>query len=193
MTKDLFIDVETTGLFDYKHGVTQISLILDIDGQTVERHNWQVKPFRSDEIDMRALEIQGRSLEEIQLSPEPRDVFDQLCDVLAKYVNKYSKTDKFNFLAYNSTFDNGFMRKFFNKNGDKYFGSWFWNPDICVMRLAMHHLRDQRHLLPDFKLGTVAKALDIHSTSGGGLHDAQTDIDLTHQMYQLIERHTLRA
>lgn len=187
--KIAYIDLETTGLFAYRNGIHQIAMILEVDGEIVAEENFKCAPFRDDVVDMKALEVCGVSLEQIQSYPEPRSVFKQITSLLCKYVSKYDKTDKFHFVGYNAKFDEEFLRSFWRKNGDQYFGSFFWTPIIDVMTILGHHLRSQRNVLPNFKLGTVCEALGIEAD--GDLHDAMVDIKLTRQLYNLICAHTI--
>lgn len=94
------------------------------------------------------------------------------------------KRDKLTWLGYNAAFDADMMRAWFEKAGDKYFGSWFWWPPIDVMGLAAHHLRDRRHTMMNFRLATVARELGIAPPAD--LHDAAADIDLTWRIYQKL-------
>lgn len=191
-TKICYIDTETTGLFAYKNGIIQIAGAIEIDGVIKKTFNLRCAPFPTDEIEPRALEVNGTSLEEVRLYPDPKKVFEELTNILGSFCDKFSKTDKYFLVGYNIKFDEDFLRKWWTKCGDKYFGSWFWTPSIDVMTLAAHHLRDQRAELPNFKLGTVAAGLGLTSSEGAGLHDASTDIDYTIQIYKLCEAHTKR-
>lgn len=188
--KRAYIDLETTGLFPYKHGVTQIAIIIEMDNQIVEQKDIRVRPFPSDEIQPRALEVQGRTEHEIMSYPEPDEAMIELETLLGTFVDKYNKNDKFVFVAYNAKFDEEFLRKFFYKSNNKYFGSWFWTPTICAMHLAMHHLQSHRAKLPNFKLETICSALGLSTEEGAGMHDALTDIILTRQLYQEICKYT---
>lgn len=188
--KRAYIDVETTGLFPYKNGLTQIAIIIEMDNQIVEQKDIRVCPFKGDEIEPRALEVQGRTEREIMSYPEPEEAMMELETVLGTFVDKFNKNDKLAFVAYNAKFDEEFMRKFFYKCGNKFFGSWFWAPSICAMQLAMHHLQAHRAKLPNFKLETICTALGLSTAEGAGMHDALTDIILTRQLYQEICKYT---
>ena len=55
MTKNLFIDIETTGLDFSNNGIVQISGIIEIDDVFKESFNYYIKPFPGDKIDKQAL------------------------------------------------------------------------------------------------------------------------------------------
>jgi DNA polymerase-3 subunit epsilon len=176
--KKLYIDVATPGLDPLKHAVIQIAGIIVIDGEEKETFNLCVSPLPHREIDDKALEINGRTRQELKIFDSPAIAFKKLIKVLEQYVSKFDTKDKFHFIAYNSPFDNQFMREFFIDAGDRFFGSWFWVPDICIMRKAADKLCHERHWLANFKLATVAEYLEI-DTSQMQLHDALADIQVT--------------
>ena len=45
MTKLLYIDTETTGLYPNKHGLTQVAAIVVIDGEEVDSCNLDINPL----------------------------------------------------------------------------------------------------------------------------------------------------
>ena len=65
--KNLFLDLETTGVEYLKNGVLQIAGIIEIDNQVVEKFDYRVKPFPQDEITQEAFEIHGL---------DPKDGYD---------------------------------------------------------------------------------------------------------------------
>lgn len=161
--KLLFFDLETTGTYPGKHGIHQMSGMIVIDGEIKEKFDFKVRPNPQAEILDEALEVAGVTRDQILAYPPMGEVYHQFVDgILAKYVDRYNKTDKFFLVGYNNaSFDNQFLRGFFLQNGDKYFGSWFWANCMDVMVLATPYLAAKRAEMKDFKQGTVAKALGI--------------------------------
>ena len=184
MTRKLFFfDVETTGLDYRKHGIHQLSGCIDVTGQKVEYFDFRMRPFETDEIEDKALEIAHVTREQIAEYPSPIEVKKQLQALMEKYVNKYDKTDKFHIVGYNNAFfDNSFLREYWNKTGDKYFGSMFHQNTIDAMVLASEALQDERINLENFKLATVAKYFGVNIDESK-LHDARYDIYLTRKVY----------
>ena len=82
-------------------------------------------------------------------------------------------------------FDGQFLRKFWADNNDKYFGSYFWPNTLDVYVLATLKLMERRHLMPNFKLHTVAKELGIE-VDESQLHDALYDCRLAKQMFDIL-------
>lgn len=145
--KLLFFDLETTGTNPARHGIHQISGIVEIDGVEQERFDFKVRPNPKAEILDEALAVGGVTREEIDAYPPMEEVYCKLVALLSRYVNKYNKTDKFFLVGYNNaSFDNQFLRGFFLQNGDNYFGSWFWSNSVDVMVLASQYLLAERPL-----------------------------------------------
>lgn len=187
MTKILFFDVETTGL-DYKiHGMHQISGAMEIDGQIVESFNFHINPAPQLEVNPEAIKVSGKTIDEIRAYPSEAEVYRKFIAMLLHNIDKFDKFDKA-FLAgwNNAAFDNGFLRAFFERNGDKYFGSWFWSNPLDVMVLATQHLLSERHTMLNFKLMTVAAHL-LGGIDESKLHDATYDIELTRNIYQIVK------
>lgn len=185
-----FLDVETAGLTP-DCAIVQIAGIIEIGGEVVEEFNFNPAPFPSDNVQAQALEISGRTLADVATGMPPKECHAALCAVLGRHVEKFDKADKMHFLAYNSPFDNGMVRAFFDKAGDRYFGSWFLNPDICIMRLAAaRFIAGNRP--PDMKLVTVGIHLGLCTAEEAeGAHDALWDIRLARAIFRHLQGVTL--
>ena len=175
--KLLFFDLETTGTYPGKHGIHQMSGMIVIDGEIKEKFDFKVRPNPQ----------AGVTRDQILAYPPMGEVYHQFVDgILAKYVDRYNKTDKFFLVGYNNaSFDNQFLRGFFLQNGDKYFGSWFWANCMDVMVLATPYLAAKRAEMKDFKQGTVAKALGI-PVEDEKLHDALYDIEICKAIFDIV-------
>lgn len=184
--KQIFCDTETTGTDSTKHGLFMIGGIIRIDDQVKEEFKLYCDVFTEDEFSDEAMKKHGYSPEQIALLPDPFETYQKLIAILGKYVDKYSKQDKYHFIGYGAEFDNKFLRRWFESCGDKYFGSWFWHPWIDVMSLAAESLKNERHKMPNFQLTTVAEQLDI-SIDVEEAHDALYDAKLTMAVYDKIK------
>lgn len=188
--KLLFFDLETTGIKYWRNGIHQISGEIVIDGEVKECFNYKVCPHPQSTIDEEALKVCGVTREQILAYPPMRDVYSQFIDLLAKYVDRYNKRDKFFLVGYNNaSFDNYFLKAFFVQNGDNYFYSWFWINSIDVMVLASQYLMNRRPDMRDFKQETVARELGI-TIDPARLHDASYDIQLTKMIYEKLTGNT---
>lgn len=184
MAKIVYFDLETTGVNPAKNGIHQISGEIEIDGITMEKFDFHVRPNPKAIIEDEALQVAGVTKEDILLYPPMDEIYLAFVSMLGKYVSKYDKRDKFFLCGYNNaSFDNNFLRGFFLQNGDSYFGSWFWANTIDVMILATQKLINERYKMENFKLATVAKTLGI-DVEADNLHDAFYDIYLTKEVYK---------
>tara|TARA_A100000164_G_C21908069_1_gene774135 strand:+ start:349 stop:912 length:564 start_codon:yes stop_codon:yes gene_type:complete len=183
--KQVFIDVETTGVKHWRNSVHQISGGVYIDDELKESFDFKVKPHEKSIIEEEALAIGGLTKEDVLKYPHRKEIHKQLGAILSRYVDKFDKTDKYFFCAYNAHFDNAFVRAFFKQCGDNYFGSFFWSNNIDVMVLAAEYLKEDRAKMENFKLMTVAKHLGIEIEEEKA-HDGFYDIEITKKVYDLI-------
>jgi len=187
MIKKLFIDTETTGPDRLRHGLIEISGIVELGREEKEKFTFNCSLFEGDEIDPAAEENHGYTEEEIHEFPDPVETYYKLIAVFGEYVDRYDPKDKFQFLGYGAEFDNNVLRRFFAKAGDTdYFGSWFFTPWIDVMSLAANALKTERYRMENFKLGIVANFVGIE-VKEDKLHHSAYDIRLTKQLYEIIE------
>lgn len=182
-----FIDVETTGKNQVRNGIIQIGGVIcrrEGDALTVlQEFELNAAPFPADLIEDEALAISGITRDQLAHFDPPDVVHGKLTEVLGKYCNKFDRRDKMVFAGYNASFDYGFLRRWFEKGGDKYFGSWFWHPPVDVMTLAMVHLAEVRQELADFKLGTVAARFQL---TGEVAHTALGDARTTKAIFERV-------
>lgn len=183
MPKLFHIDVETTGVDDRIHALVQLSGIIEIDGQEVERVNLDIRPFKGDKVSKEALEVTGNTIEGLREYPDAKEQYSRFTQVMEKYVDRFNRADKFYFIGYNSRFDEGFVRRFFEKCGDTYFGSWFHWPAIDVSNLAAIHFMQNGGKPNSMKLMSVAEALGIEIDEESA-HDAMYDIIITKQIFE---------
>jgi DNA polymerase-3 subunit epsilon len=185
--KKFFYDLETTGLDYRENAIHQISGCIEINGTVKEYFNIKIRPFEGAVITQEALKTCNLTEEQIMAYQAPEDGFKEFMRLLSKYVNRYTKTDKFFLVGYNNnSFDNNFLKAFYDRYaGDPYFFSWFWSSSIDVMVLASEYLSEKRHLMENFKLMTVSKEVGLTIVEEK-LHDAEYDINLTRDVYRII-------
>ncbi|MBN2440440.1 MAG: 3'-5' exonuclease [Spirochaetales bacterium] len=192
--KNLFIDLETTGLNPVENGIIQLSGIIEIDDEIKDTFDFHIKPFPGDKIDEKALEVNRRTKQELEHDSkyqDPLGVHKTLMSLLSKYIEKFDKKDKFNFIGYNSqAFDFPFLRSWFYKCKDNFFGSWFWSPSIDVMPIWAFILAKKRHVLDNFQLATVADYCGI-KVDGSKIHDSLYDIQITRELYHKLRNNII--
>lgn len=184
--KIFYFDVETTGLQPWKHDIVQLACLIEIDGTVKEEKAWYMRPFDESTIDQKALDVNNLTMEQLQKFPEPTVIFGQeLIPLLAKYIDKYDRYDKFCPAGFNVGFDVDFLREFFKKNGDKYYGSWFNYDFIDPLQVLRFFQPNETWIqdLRDKKLGTVCEKYAIKLDAHEALSDIRATRDLIHQMY----------
>ena len=189
--KKAAIDLETTGCDETKHHIFQIAgRIIDLDGTVIEKFNFKFRPISLLEYDDEALKVVGVTLDELKNLPmSAEQAYNELIELLSCYCNRYDSKDKYQFIAYNAGFDSRFLREFFKHMGDNYYGSWFWNPAICVMQAIAMFVLDVRGSIPNFKLETLCQAAGI-SWDESKAHDADYDIEQTMQLFDYVRENT---
>jgi DNA polymerase III alpha subunit (gram-positive type) len=124
-------------------------------------------------VDSRALDVQGRTEEQVRAFPPAREGLAQFNYELSRHIDKFDKKDKANPAAANGNFDLDFLRFLYESQGDKYFGSWQnWqliDPIAMCRQLAWAGLISP---LPNYKLGTLCSRFGIDLTEA---HDALAD------------------
>lgn len=175
--KELWFDVETTGTDSKQHGIIQLAMIAVVEGD-VHSKSWRIRPFATDAIDDAALAVNRTTKVEIAGYPEPKDVHKEVCAFLDRFVDKFDRTDKLTPGGYNAdAFDLPFLKAWFEKCGDRYFGSYF-NYMTIDPYPVVRFLRYMRALdLSDYKLATVCQAFNV--SLGEGAHDALADVRAT--------------
>jgi DNA polymerase III alpha subunit (gram-positive type) len=182
--KHVFLDVETTGLHPQQHDIFQIcAIVTDPQYNTLEKIDLKFRPFSLDDVSEEALTKTGMTLEGLaELPLSAREAYARFVEFLSRHCDRYNKADKMHFVGYNVRFDSDFMREFFTKNGDQYFGSWFWHPQICVMGMMTWLTQRVRGALPNFKLSTLCQCAEIEWDESKA-HDAEYDIKKTMELF----------
>jgi len=190
--KLIYIDVETTGIPYPQSGLIQLAGAIEIDDNNPTFFQYHVQPFSADVIEEEALSINGITREAMASFYNPGKVYRDFTNLLGLYVDRYGRADKFHFIGYNAIFDSNHLRAWFEKNGDQYFGSWFYFPPIDVMGMAAVYLMSRRAGMKDFKLLTVARELGL-KVDEARAHDARYDVEVTREMFRILGDKERRA
>ena len=121
------------------------------------------------------------TVEKLKTFPLPQELYKNLISILDKYIDKYNKEDKFYLAGHNVQFDMDFLKLFFKKMGNEYFGSYFWYKTVDLMALATILHTAGLINLTSWKLDEIAKYLGISTNEN--LHDASVDVDLTRKCF----------
>ena len=187
--KIIYLATEKGGPDTNVCALLQLSAAIEIEWQVVEKLDYYIKPYPTDPlITKEATDKHGITAEIIQKNEgnkfkDPHLVFTDLKEKLAKYVDPYNKQDKFFMVGYNIiSYDDVVLRKFFGKNNDSYYGSWFWYPPIDMMAICADVLLSKRMEMPNFQLATVAQYMGI-KIEENQLHNAMYDVKITRELF----------
>jgi DNA polymerase III subunit epsilon len=188
MSKLIFFDLETSGRNPKKAAIIQFGAVITGLGRPQLELNLKMRPHEDAEVNEEALMVSGVLPGDFDHPPyiDYREGKRQIESALDKCVNRYDKTDKLFTIGYNiHSFDIPFLRALFERCGDRYFGSWFWHPSIDLMLLSAFVLRNERHKMPNFKLGTVCRRFGI-VVDEEQQHDALYDVKLCMELWRAI-------
>ena len=120
MRKVFWFDTETTGLDEKENSMIQLAGLVEINGVVKKEVNILFRPFKNKTINPKALEVNGRTIEEIMNFPPPQIGIAQLKSILKKYVNPFVPEDKLVPAGCNVNFDIEFLRETWSLAGDQH-------------------------------------------------------------------------
>ena len=180
--KTLYLDVETAGLKAEECGLTQLAFIIEIDGVERVSGAYDIKPFEGSSIERKALEVTGKTYDEVMSYPDEAKVFNTFIAVLKEFINPMVYGDDFTLVAYNAEFDQRFLIAWFERMGKKYSNYINYKK---VDPLALLRILDHEGIanLSSYKLSVVYSAVFNEEFKA---HDAQYDIDATRKLYKYL-------
>lgn len=190
MNKIIFIDTETGGVNAEKSALIQLSGIIEVDGTEKEKFNFYIKPFENSEVNEKALEVQGRTLEELGTEKyiDESIIYKKFLEILDKYIDKYDKNDKFIVAGYNVKFDIDILKALFERNNNKflfsYFNSSMLDPLYSVRLLQVAGMLP---VLENNKLETWCKYFNIELKAHDSLQDITATKKLIEKLIELIK------
>ena len=184
--KVAYIDVETTGLDAAAHGIVEVAVIIEIDGEVKATKVWPMNPSKNRlkkkaKVDLKALEINKKTIDEIRDYQASSEVFDEFIELLETYIRPEVYEDSFKIAGYNSQFDMGFIQEWFNLNNFKY-NYYFDYKDIDVFALVKYLVYLGKIDTPNHKLETLCRLFDIEHDA----HSSLSDIEATHKLSTLL-------
>ena len=191
MNKIIFIDTETGGVNPEKAALIQLSGIIRIDKKDVEKFNFYIKPFENSEVNEKALEVQGRTLEELKTDKyvEEKEVYKQFIKLLDKYIDKYDRTDKFIVAGYNVRFDVDILKAFFQRHGNNYLFSYLDSSMLDPLySIRLLQIAEVLPVLENNKLETWCKHFGIELKAHDSLEDIVATKKLIGKLISLIRK-----
>ena len=191
MNKIIFIDTETGGVNPEKAALIQLSGIIRIDKKDVEKFNFYIKPFENSEVTEKALEVQGRTLEDLKTDKyvEEKEVYKQFINTLDKYIDKYDRTDKFIVAGYNVRFDVDILKAFFQRHGNNFLFSYLDSSMLDPLYLIrLLQIAEILPVLENNKLETWCKHFGIELKAHDSLEDIEATKKLIGKLISLIRK-----
>nr|DAS60494.1 MAG TPA: DNA polymerase III subunit alpha [Caudoviricetes sp.] len=191
MNKIIFIDTETGGVNPEKAALIQLSGIIRIDKKDVEKFNFYIKPFENSEVTEKALEVQGRTLEELKTDKyvEEKEVYKQFINLLDKYIDKYDRTDKFIVAGYNVRFDVDILKAFFQRHGNNFLFSYLDSSMLDPLySIRLLQIAEVLPVLENNKLETWCKHFGIELKAHDSLEDIEATKKLIGKLISLIRK-----
>lgn len=191
MNKIIFIDTETGGVNPEKAALIQLSGIIRIDKKDVEKFNFYIKPFENSEVNEKALEVQGRTLDELKTEKyiEEKEIYKQFINLLDKYIDKYDKTDKFVVAGYNVRFDVDILKALFQRHGNNFLFSYFDSSMLDPLySIRLLQIAEILPVLENNKLETWCKHFGIELKAHDSLEDIEATKKLIGKLISLIRK-----
>ena len=191
MNKIIFIDTETGGVNPEKSALIQLSGIIRIDKKDIEKFNFYIKPFENSEVNEKALEVQGRTLEELKTDKyvEEKEVYKQFINLLDKYIDKYDRTDKFIVAGYNVRFDVDILKTFFQRHGNNFLFSYLDSSMLDPLySIRLLQIAEVLPVLENNKLETWCKHFGIELKAHDSLEDIEATKKLIGKLISLIRK-----
>ena len=191
MNKIIFIDTETGGVNPEKAALIQLSGIIRIDKKDVEKFNFYIKPFENSEVNKKALEVQGRTLEELKTDKyvEEKEVYKQFINLLDKYIDKYDRTDKFIVAGYNVRFDVDILKAFFQRHGNNFLFSYLDSSMLDPLySIRLLQIAEILPVLENNKFEIWCKHFGIELKAHDSLEDIEATKKLIGKLISLIRK-----
>lgn len=177
--KVLYLDTETTGVDHRTNEITQIALIVEIDGEVKEEVNFRCQPTNWDAIDPKAIETTGVSIEQLKTFELPGETAKKIQALFNRYIDKFDKSDKFYPAGHNVTFDLEFLQAFWKKHLDSYGTGSYQNWRALDTRTLANFMAYKGIIQPsDLKLKTLCDLFHVTIQA----HDAMSDIRATREL-----------
>lgn len=190
--KILYLDCETAGLDQKQNPITQISGIIEIDGESVREFDFNLCPHPNAVIDPKALEVNHLTHENL-LDPgrlEHTAVYKKLKSIFLTYIDRYNKEDKFYLMGQNVHFDYGFLLELWKRNNDDYLGSFIHYHKIdlialtATLRIAGVLTKEKA---PNLKLETLCKLFNLEAQTHNSIDDIRKTRTIFLRMVQSLK------
>jgi len=171
MEKTIWLDLETTGLNVDDNGIVQIAILVEEDGDIIDKFESKMNPGKV-KFSQYALEVNKLTKKKIDSFPSKDDVHKELF----AFLNKHSiKGEKLTIAGYNIKFDIKFFSKFID------FKRFFHYYD-CDVFAFLKIARQQGLYDGGMKLVEACEHFKIKHNA----HEAMSDIKATRKLYKKL-------
>ena len=187
MAKIIWIDVETTGIDHNTNTIIELAALYENDTDKSVFHVYILPSARPDDFNT-IEELTGITWEYLQHNGiTEAEAYKQFSEWLSERIDKYDKSDKAIFAAYNARFDNDFIQELFLRNHDDYFGSWFYSAPLDIMGTAILMVRLGYIPVPvNFKNVTICESFGIEHKAHSAIDDIKASRKAQLEMERLL-------
>jgi len=188
VNKMCWIDVETTGLDPKTDSIIELAALYEGDKKSIF-HCYILPAIKQDDFNV-IEELTGITWEYLEKNGiTEAEAYAQFSEWLGSFIDKYDKTDKAIFAAYNARFDNDFIRELFKHNNDNYFGSWFYSASLDIMVTAILCVRLELIPVPvNFKNQTICESFGIEHKAHSAIEDIKASRQAQLKMEGLLRK-----
>lgn len=174
--KLMFLDVETTSLDPTKGAIWQLTAWITKKKKILSKLSIYMKVPKDAKVDI--------PIPDVKRAVSQEEGFKLFKAFLDAHIDPYNPDDKLTMVAYNEKFDTEYLRNWFVRMGDKYYGSYMYSPSLCMMQAAAAEAvkKGNRDVMKSFKLKDVAKHHGI-KVNEARLHDSDYDVELTYKLF----------
>lgn len=182
--KNLYLDLETSGLDPQKHGIIQLAYILEENGQILKQNNFNMNP-QGKILDSKALLINGYTEEEINKFPFYKlQIFKFLYEIQPFLSSSFY--ERFQIIGYNVNFDVEFLKVALQEINVK-FNDIFQNRFVDPLQF-LYYLRFLRKVdFIDYKLETVCSYFGVPIQAHDALSDIQATRELLYRLHTFVK------
>ena len=186
-----FFDTETSGLDAKRHTILQIAWIIEKNGVPMVERSFDIKPDLNDDLNFAALDVNNFTIERMIAGKDRQYVLEIMRKDLKEAIGGGESIVP---VGHQVSFDIDFLYALAAK-GTETFWLNFGNGSMLTIKkplctLAMCHFLDYAGVLklPDYKLTTVCKHLNIELTHA---HDAMGDVVATRKVFHYAKSRIL--
>jgi len=178
----MYIDTETTSLDEKTREPLEIAVILERNLEIIDSTTLYMQPSDYGLIETAAIETSGLTIDKIRTFPSQAEGFQNLKAFLDQYIDPYDRNDKAYTAGYNVMFDIRTIRNLFEKQGDKYLGSYVnWRTLDLMYYFHMHDALGNLNLA-SYALKNVCIAYNIPLDAHKAMDDITATRSLIHKL-----------